>query len=403
MIECRSTSIIVLASVSDWSRFLLEVSLHTPQDTASSNQVAPVGRDSRAINRESSGSPLDESQQTAIPTKKFKKNVDLNDPCPEGQKASKWKYPNWTLKTVYFNDNNQSPMSLSCEKLGILIWRASNQPVDLKMSLNTNGKMYRYQFIENGSKTVTLVKAIRKSDRIINFTVCRSSCAEVNDEQSQISSDNKNLSGTNRKGILLVTDYARSELNTLGVDNFSIQMELINVTDNIDFPGSSHAGSIKLSPLNFIGDYRPNTIGQTPAEILNEQTSTLSDIATLRRQLDAIERIEKQNTHESSRLDEIKKQCDVLQKESIERLSSISQKQINAQEQLQFVLKRTKEINQMMKALQESESVDVCFLMDCTNSMQKFIIEVKDRIFETIRLLKSRFSHLNIRLAFVGY
>ncbi|CAF1194625.1 unnamed protein product [Adineta ricciae] len=131
--------------------------------------------------------------------------------------------------------------------------------------------------------------------------------------------------------------------------------------------------------------------------------STLSDIATLRRQLDAIERFEKQNTHESSRLDEIRKQCDVLQKESIERLSSISQKQINAQEQLQFVLKRTKEINQMMKALQESESVDVCFLMDCTNSMQKFIIEVKDRIFETIRLLKSRFSHLNIRLAFVGY
>ncbi|CAF1194606.1 unnamed protein product [Adineta ricciae] len=233
------------------------MSLHTPQDTASSNQVAPVGRDSRAINRESSGSPLDESQQTAIPTKKFKKNVDLNDPCPEGQKASKWKYPNWTLKTVYFNDNNQSPMSLSCEKLGILRWLGLNQTGDLEMSLGTKGKMYRYQFIENGSKTDTLViEAIHEPDRIIKFTVCRSSCAQVNDEQSQISSDNENLSGTNRK------------------DNFSIQMKLINVT-NVDLPGSSSFESFKLSPLNFIGDYRPNTIGQTigqaPTEIINER------------------------------------------------------------------------------------------------------------------------------------
>ncbi|UJR38572.1 hypothetical protein I4U23_031238 [Adineta vaga] len=135
----------------------------------------------------------------------------------------------------------------------------------------------------------------------------------------------------------------------------------------------------------------------------HHSASTFSDIDTLRRQLDAIERYEKQNQSENSRLDEIKKQCDVLQKESIEKLSAISQKQVDAQEHLQFVLKRTKEISQMMKALQDSESVDVCFLMDCTNSMQKYINEVKDRIFETVKLLKSRFPHLNIRLAFVGY
>jgi hypothetical protein len=35
--------------------------------------------------------------------------------------------------------------------------------------------------------------------------------------------------------------------------------------------------------------------------------------------------------------------------------------------------------------------------------MIKYVAEVKERIFETVKLLKSRFPHLIIRLAFVGY
>ena len=131
--------------------------------------------------------------------------------------------------------------------------------------------------------------------------------------------------------------------------------------------------------------------------------STLSDIAALRRQLDEIERNERENIIATIGLDKIKKHCDVLQKESIDKLSVTAQQQLHAHDHLHNIIKRTKEINETMKALKDAESVDVCFLMDCTNSMRKYIEEVKDRIFETVKLLKSRFSHLNIRLAFIGY
>ncbi|CAF1185297.1 unnamed protein product [Adineta steineri] len=131
--------------------------------------------------------------------------------------------------------------------------------------------------------------------------------------------------------------------------------------------------------------------------------NTLSDVAALRRQLDAIERNEKNNISGNISLENIKKQCDVLQKETVAKLSATTQQQMEAQDHLHFVVKRTKEINELIKSLNDAESVDVCFLMDCTNSMQKYIQEVKDRIFETVKLLKSRFSFFNIRLAFVGY
>ncbi|CAF1629561.1 unnamed protein product [Adineta ricciae] len=129
----------------------------------------------------------------------------------------------------------------------------------------------------------------------------------------------------------------------------------------------------------------------------------LSNIAALRRQLDAIERIEKKNLNEINRLNQIQKQCDLLQKETVSNSSIISQKQHEVQKYKEHLVKRTSEIHDIIKELNKTQSVDVCFLIDCTSSMQKYIDEVKDRIFETIRLLKSRFPHLNIRLAFVGY
>jgi hypothetical protein len=133
------------------------------------------------------------------------------------------------------------------------------------------------------------------------------------------------------------------------------------------------------------------------------RSSIGSGVAALRRQLDDIERYERKNITEAGRLDEIKKQCDKLQKESLAKLSATEQKQLDAHKHKEYIIKRSEEINEMMKELKDTESVDVCFLIDCTSSMQKYIKEVKDRIFETINLLKSRFPHLNIRLAFIGY
>lgn len=138
-------------------------------------------------------------------------------------------------------------------------------------------------------------------------------------------------------------------------------------------------------------------------DIPSQRASNTIDIPTLRRQLDEIERNQKDNITGVFDLHEIQKQCDQLQNESIERLSITAQRQLHAYDRLHLVMKRTKEIDEVIKALKEAESVDVCFLMDCTNSMRKYIDDVKNYIFETIEVLKSRFPHLNLRLAFVGY
>ncbi|UJR38569.1 hypothetical protein I4U23_031235 [Adineta vaga] len=134
-----------------------------------------------------------------------------------------------------------------------------------------------------------------------------------------------------------------------------------------------------------------------------QRAATTLDVAALRRQLDEIERTQKENISGNLRLEQIQQQADQLQKESYDRLAFTGQKQIEAEQHLNFVMKRTKEINEVMKALEKAESVDLCFLMDCTNSMRKYIDDVKNHIFKTIDVLKTRFSHLNIRLAFVGY
>ena len=132
-------------------------------------------------------------------------------------------------------------------------------------------------------------------------------------------------------------------------------------------------------------------------------TSALSDVAALRRQLAEIKRNMEKNISENNRLSEIQKLCNALQNDSKENLSITARKVLHAEEHLDHVTQRTKEIDEIIQALNDAQSVDACFLMDCTNSMRKFVDEVKERIFETVRLLKVRFPNLKIRLAFVGY
>ena len=133
------------------------------------------------------------------------------------------------------------------------------------------------------------------------------------------------------------------------------------------------------------------------------KTFEMSDIAALRQQLDELELDRKNNIDTNTRIDKIKEQCNAMQSESKEALARTTQEELYAHNDRQYYMKRTKEINEVIKALNDAESADVCFLMDCTNSMKKYIEEVKERIFETVALLKARFPHLKLRLAFVGY
>ncbi|CAF4155961.1 unnamed protein product, partial [Adineta steineri] len=84
-------------------------------------------------------------------------------------------------------------------------------------------------------------------------------------------------------------------------------------------------------------------------------TNTLSNIADLRRVLDEIERNENENISGNIRLDAIKKQCDMLQKESRDKLSATEEKQFHARQDLDYISKRRNEINDVIKALNKAE------------------------------------------------
>ena len=51
----------------------------------------------------------------------------------------------------------------------------------------------------------------------------------------------------------------------------------------------------------------------------------------------------------------------------------------------------------------KAQSVDLCFVLDCTNSMGEFIHLVMDNVHEIIRALKLRFGGFSIRIGVLGY
>lgn len=57
-------------------------------------------------------------------------------------------------------------------------------------------------------------------------------------------------------------------------------------------------------------------------------------------------------------------------------------------------------LNQLLK---QAESVDLCFLVDCTSSMSSYIKQVKNKINELVSELEKIFKNFSVRLAFVGY
>lgn len=64
---------------------------------------------------------------------------------------------------------------------------------------------------------------------------------------------------------------------------------------------------------------------------------------------------------------------------------------------------RQANINQIFLRLKDAESVDLCFLIDCTGSMNIVINGVKDILHKIVNKLTSRFADLKIRCSFVGY
>ena len=57
----------------------------------------------------------------------------------------------------------------------------------------------------------------------------------------------------------------------------------------------------------------------------------------------------------------------------------------------------------MIKELKKAESVDICFLVDCTGSMGPYIEQVKTIINKTNQKLRVLFKDLKLRSSFIGY
>lgn len=132
-------------------------------------------------------------------------------------------------------------------------------------------------------------------------------------------------------------------------------------------------------------------------------TSALPDIDALRRQLDQIELLGQNSAAGKNLLAEFQKKADALQKETEENQTNTAIELLRKYDHVHAIEKRKEEITGIIKSLQEAESVDLCFMMDCTNSMKKYIDQVKNYIFTTVEMLTVHFPNLNMRLAFVGY
>ncbi|CAF1528894.1 unnamed protein product, partial [Adineta steineri] len=110
-------------------------------------------------------------------------------------------------------------------------------------------------------------------------------------------------------------------------------------------------------------------------QITHTTKPSSDDIDDLQRMLDELKRNQRKNIRENICLNELRKQINVLQEESRDKLAATEEELFHARKDLDYVSKRTKEINDVIKALNKAESVDLCFLMDCTNSMKKYIEE----------------------------
>ena len=57
----------------------------------------------------------------------------------------------------------------------------------------------------------------------------------------------------------------------------------------------------------------------------------------------------------------------------------------------------------MIRDLKEAENVEICFLVDCTGSMETYIEKVKTVVKDATKVLFQQFRHLKFRCSFIGY
>ena len=74
-----------------------------------------------------------------------------------------------------------------------------------------------------------------------------------------------------------------------------------------------------------------------------------------------------------------------------------------SKKKLEFIRARKNEITQLFDTMKRSETTDLCFLIDCTGSMDPYIAQVKMKIDDLVDHCKMTFPDLVLKVAFVGY
>ena len=74
-----------------------------------------------------------------------------------------------------------------------------------------------------------------------------------------------------------------------------------------------------------------------------------------------------------------------------------------AERKLEVIKAKKEQILNLFKRLKDAQSVDLCFMVDCTGSMERYIVEVKEKIQDLVEETRQKFSSLKLFVSFVGY
>ena len=73
-----------------------------------------------------------------------------------------------------------------------------------------------------------------------------------------------------------------------------------------------------------------------------------------------------------------------------------------SKKKLEFIRARKNEITQLFDTMKRSQTIDLCFLIDCTGSMDPYIAQVKMKIDDLVDHCKMTFPDLVLKVAFTS-
>ena len=83
--------------------------------------------------------------------------------------------------------------------------------------------------------------------------------------------------------------------------------------------------------------------------------------------------------------------------------SSTRDQILTAEKKLEAIKVKKEQISNLLKRLKGAQCVDLCFMVDCTGSMDRYIAEVKGKIQDLVEDIRRKFTSLKLFISFVGY